>query len=125
MGKSRNKFYVAVGWQVRQIRSLNRVSQEHLGERIGVSKQTIQRYETGEIQIPVEGIAKCAKVFHTPVGFFYGEDCPPPANTNASRTGLMVAAEIMELPDDNIRRSIYQLVRSINRYEDTNNSKQD
>lgn len=28
----------------------------------------------------------------------------------------MVAAEIMDLPDDNIRKSVFQLVRSINRY---------
>ena len=116
MRKQRSKFYIDVGWRIKQVRSLSRLSQEYLGERLGVSATTIQRYESGEIQIPTEGVAKCAKALHTPVGFFYGEDGQQPANTNISRVGLTVAAEIMDLLDDNIRKSVYHLVRSINRY---------
>ena len=115
MRKSKNKFYIDVGFRIRQVRSLNKVSQEGLGAMLGVSPQTVQRYETGEIQIPTEAVAKCARALHTPVGFFYGEDNQQPANTNINRVGLMVAAEIMGLPDDNIRKSVYHLVRSINR----------
>lgn len=111
--KPKSKFYIDVGWRIKQIRNLNKLSQEYLGEYVGVSAQTIQRYETGNIQIPTEAVAKCAKALHTPVGFFYGEEDKQPANIN--RVGLMVAAEVMALSDDNIRKSVYQLVRSINR----------
>lgn len=111
--KPKSKFYIDVGWRIKQIRNLNKLSQEYLGEYVGVSAQTIQRYETGNIQIPTEAVAKCAKALHTPVGFFYGEEDQQPANIN--RVGLMVAAEVMALSDDNIRKSVYQLVRSINR----------
>jgi len=116
MGKTRNKFYCDVGWRIRQVRNLNKLSQEYLSVHLGVTVPTVQRYETGEIQIPSEAVAKCAKLLYTPVGYFFGEDDQLPANTNISRTGLMVAAEIMDLPDDNIRKSVFQLVRSINRY---------
>ncbi len=103
-----------MGFKLRQARCLNKVSQQSLGERLGVSMQTVQRYETGEIHIPSEAIHICARVLNTPVSFFYGDEASPsPSNTN--RVGLMVAAEIMDLPDDNVRRSIYQLARSINR----------
>ncbi len=121
MKKPRNKFYVELGGRIRQVRSLNKLSQEYLGERLGVSAQTMQRYETGDIHVSPEGIARCAQALHTPVGYFFGEDGTQPANTNISRVGLMVAAEIMAMPDDNIRKSVYQLVRSINRYEDSRN----
>lgn len=113
--KIKNRFYTDMGFRLRQVRSLNKLSQEYIGERLGVSAQTVHRYETGEIQIPTENIAKCAKALHTPVGFFYGEGDQQPAPSNINRVGLLVAAEIMELPDDNIRKSVYHLVRSINR----------
>ena len=114
MRKPKNKFYIDMGFKLRQARCLNKVSQQSLGERLGVSMQTVQRYETGEIHIPSEAIHICARVLNTPVSFFYGDEASPsPSNTN--RVGLMVAAEIMDLPDDNVRRSIYQLARSINR----------
>lgn len=116
--KPKNKFYCDVGWRIRQVRSLNKRSQEYLGEHVGVSPQTIQRYESGDIHIPTEAVAKCAKALHTPVGFFYGEDGQQPANTNISRVGIMVAAEIMGLPDDNIRKSVFHLVRAINRLDE-------
>ncbi len=112
--KTRKQFYVEMGFRIRQVRSLNKISQERLGEKLSVSKQTIQRYESGEIHIPSDAIHICAHVLNTPVNFFYGDETSPaPSNTN--RVGLMVAAEIMDLPDDNVRRSIYQLARSINR----------
>lgn len=114
--KTKNQFYVDMGFRLRQIRSLNKVSQEYLGERLGVSLQTVQRYETGDIHIPSEAIAKCAKTFNTPVSYLYGEDSQQSASANHNRVGLMVAAEIMDLPDNNIRKSVYQLVRSINRF---------
>ncbi len=114
MRKSKNKFYIDMGFKLRQARCLNKLSQQSLGEQLGVSMQTVQRYETGEIHIPSEAIHICARALNTPVSFFYGDDTSPtPSNTN--RIGLMVAAEIMDLPDDNIRKSFYQLARSINR----------
>lgn len=115
--QNRNKFYCDVGFRIKQIRSLNKQTQEFLGDHLGVSPQTIQRYESGEIPISTENVAKCAKVLHTPVGFFYGEDGQQPANTNTSRAGLMVASEVMALPDETIRKSVFHLVRAINRYD--------
>lgn len=116
MGKgTRQEFYADIGFRLRQIRSLNRVSQEALGERLGVSKQTIQRYETGEIQLPSDVIATCAAFFDTSVVEFYGENRRTYDKSPEGRAGLMVAAEIMALPNLELRKSVYQMVRQINR----------
>ena len=117
--KTRNKFYADLGFRIRQARCLSKFSQSDLGERIGVTHQTVQRYETGEVHISPEGIIICAKALNTPVGYFYGEDGQQPSPSNTNRMGLMVAAEIMNLPDNNIRKNVYHLVRSINRLDET------
>ncbi|WP_306261323.1 helix-turn-helix domain-containing protein [Pararhizobium sp. IMCC21322] len=113
--KQKNKFNVELGFRVRQIRSLNKWSQEVLGERLGVSTPTMQRYEAGEIPLTAEAIGKCAASLSTPVGFFYGETDQHPAATNTNRTGLLLAAEIMELPDNDGRKHLYHFIRSLNR----------
>ena len=114
-GRRRSAFYSEVGFRLRQMRNLNKLSQETLGERLGVSMQTYQRYETGEIHIPTEAIVKCAKCLQTPVGFFLGEEERLGSGGRMHRTGLLVAAEVMALPDDNLRKSVFHLVREINR----------
>lgn len=113
--QTRQEFYADIGFRLRQIRSLNRVSQEALGDRLGVSKQTIQRYESGEIQLPSDVIAACAVIFGTPVGEFYGEAADTGEKSAQNRAGLMVAAEIMALPNLELRKSVFHMVRQINR----------
>lgn len=114
--RKRDKFYVELGFRVYQNRLLKCATQEELGERLGVSKQTVQRYECGEIHMPPEAIFKCAKALGVSVGHLYGEDHHQTAHhANVNRMSLTVAAEIMKLPDDNIRKGFYMLATSINR----------
>ncbi|MBQ6265533.1 MAG: helix-turn-helix transcriptional regulator [Clostridia bacterium] len=52
-----------IGKNIRFYRTLNGLSMEDLGEKIGVQKQTIQKYETGKIvNIPSQKIEKIAAV---------------------------------------------------------------
>ena len=116
--KAKSEFYCTVGFRLRQMRTLHKRTQAFIAEHLGVSSQTVQRYEQGEIPISTENIAKCAKLLNTSVGFFYGEDGGPPYAANINRMGLMAASEIMDLPSDDIRKSLVHLVRAINRYDD-------
>lgn len=116
--KTKNEFYCAVGFRLRQIRTLKKQTQASIGDHLGVSPQTVQRYEQGEIPISTENIAKCAELLKTPVGFFYGEDENPAHCGNIHRIGLVAASEIMDLPNDDIRKGLVHLVRAINRYDD-------
>lgn len=53
-----------IGDRIKSLRLSNNMSQEMLGELIGVSKQTIYKYETGIIDnIPIEKIEKLANAF--------------------------------------------------------------
>ncbi len=44
-------FYLAVGENIKKYREIRGYSLQALGEKIGVTKKTIQRYENGEIKI--------------------------------------------------------------------------
>lgn len=44
-------FYKIIGRNIEKYRKLKRISAEELGRRVGLTKKTIRRYETGEIRI--------------------------------------------------------------------------
>ncbi|MGG3893138.1 transcriptional repressor LexA [Geobacillus stearothermophilus] len=46
-----NDFYKIIGKNIEKYRKLKGISAEELGNRVGLTKKTIRRYETGEIRI--------------------------------------------------------------------------
>lgn len=48
------------------------VSQEHLGEALGVSYQQVQKYVSGVNRISAASLAVVAETLNSPIGDFYG-----------------------------------------------------
>jgi len=103
-------FHYEMGFRLKQARQAKNVSQEQLAKAIGIAKQTIQKYETGEIKMPVELIYLCSKYFNVPTGYFYGEG----GSKSNNQIEMVVASEIMLLPNQDIVKAIYSLVKVIN-----------
>ncbi|MED1850313.1 XRE family transcriptional regulator [Brevibacillus borstelensis] len=54
-------FYFAVGKNIKKYRDLRNYSLQVLGEKVGLTKKTIQRYENGEIKIDMDRLADIAE----------------------------------------------------------------
>ncbi|MCQ2386160.1 MAG: helix-turn-helix transcriptional regulator, partial [Clostridia bacterium] len=64
---------------IRKFRKEAGISMEELGKRIGVSRQTVFRYENGTIpNIPPDKIQKIARVLRKTPGNLFGWDEEPP-----------------------------------------------
>lgn len=55
-----NIFYEVVGKNIRKYREIRGYSLQLLGERVGLTKKTIQRYESGDIKIDVNRLGQIA-----------------------------------------------------------------
>lgn len=64
------------------------MSKKALAELVGVTPNTIHRYETGEITPSGENLARIAAEMQFPVTFFAGADVDQPRRENASFRGL-------------------------------------
>src|SRR5271154_7637768 len=64
---------VHVGKRLRQARLLAGLSQEELGDGIGVSFQAVQKYEQGENRLSASRLFRAAKLLDRPVSFFFDE----------------------------------------------------
>src|SRR3546814_20113266 len=86
-----NPVDVHVGSRVRLRRTLLGMSQEKLGEAIGLTFQQVQKYERGTNRIGASRLFDLSKVLDVPVGFFFEE--LGDWNSKAAGRGRACAAE--------------------------------
>lgn len=115
------EFNKALGFRLMTLRQSHKMSQESLGVRLGVKYQQIQKYETGATRMPPERIAACARILEVPIEYFFGTDADV-KQPQYNKAVLTVAAEIMALPNDDIRKTFYHLARMINKTWNEDNS---
>lgn len=115
---------VHVGSRVRLRRTLLGMSQEKLGEALGLTFQQIQKYERGVNRIGASRLFDLARVLDVPVSFFF-DDMPDamggnPALGGRRSGGFGGMAEAQEGFDDDTlhRRETLELVRAYYRITD-------
>ena len=114
-----------VGSRVRMRRMMLQMSQEKLGEALGLTFQQVQKYEKGTNRIGASRMQQIAQVLQVPVSFFF-EDAPggvaldggaPSPNYVsdflASADGLALSRAFVRLKDAKLRRRIVELVEEI------------
>lgn len=113
-----NPVDVHVGSRVRLRRTLLGLSQEKLGEAIGLTFQQVQKYERGANRIGASRLYDLARVLDVPVGFFFEEMTPETQqNSPAQARELREEPEPYE-PDPMAKRETLELVRAYYRITD-------
>jgi len=118
-----------IGNRIRALRRLVGVSQPLLAERVGLTFQQIQKYETGLNRISVSRLWQIATALDASVAFFFeGLDKklneqqpnghrPEAANGNVlhgdQKEAETIVAAYREIDNPRIRRSFMELVRSV------------
>jgi transcriptional regulator with XRE-family HTH domain len=117
-----------VGSRVRMRRIMLGMSQEKLGEALGLTFQQIQKYEKGTNRVGASRIQQIAEVLQIPVSFLFegGPTCSPgkdnfgegasPAYVSdflATSEGLALTRAFTQIADGKLRRSIVDLVEQI------------
>lgn len=120
-----------VGTRVRLRRMLLGMSQEKLGEHLGLTFQQVQKYEKGVNRIGASRLFDLSRVLGVPVQFFYDEapaelvDAPlapgfseRPTETYvieflSTREGLELNKAFVKISDPRVRRSVVELVRTL------------
>ncbi len=53
-----------IGARIKEVRQERKLSREQIARRIGVCQQTIEKYETGEIDISISKLSKISHVLN-------------------------------------------------------------
>lgn len=116
-----------VGSRVRMRRIMLGMSQEKLGEALGLTFQQIQKYEKGTNRVGASRIQQISEVLQVPVSFLFegvptgpngegfGEGASPAYVSDflATSEGLALTRAFTRIADSKLRRSIVDLVEQI------------
>jgi transcriptional regulator with XRE-family HTH domain len=133
-GKKPNPVDQHVGSRVRLRRMLLGMSQERLGESMGLTFQQVQKYEKGVNRIGASRLFQISKILDVPVQFFF-EEAPhadghrtsgmAKADSEAfileflnSREGLELNRAFVKIADPKVRKSVVDLVRALSASSD-------
>ena len=127
--KAPNPIDKHVGSRVRMRRMMLSMSQEKLGDALGLTFQQVQKYEKGTNRIGASRLQQISGILQVPVGFFFegapdltpgrgqgGKDAPSPtyvADFLATSDGLALTKAFMRIADPKLRRRIVDLVEQI------------
>jgi len=124
--KQANPIDVQVGNRVRIRRMLIGMSQERLGDLLGLTFQQVQKYEKGVNRIGAGRLFEMARILNVPVDFFYeGVNSAPRPGGDAegegapvmefisSGEGLQLSLAFMKIKDAKVRKRVLDLVKSL------------
>jgi transcriptional regulator with XRE-family HTH domain len=114
-----NPIDVHVGSRVRLRRTLLGMSQEKLGEAIGLTFQQVQKYERGANRIGSSRLFDLSRVLDVPIAYFFEDMQPGVAERSPSRLkGLAETKHEPFEPDPLAKRETLELVRAYYRITD-------
>jgi transcriptional regulator with XRE-family HTH domain len=127
--KAPNPIDKHVGSRVRMRRMMIGMSQEKLGDALGLTFQQVQKYEKGTNRIGASRLQQISHILQVPVAFFFEgaptlpgdpaegmNGAPSPAYVAdflASTDGLALTKSFTRIKDPKLRRRIVDLVEQI------------
>ncbi|WP_342640715.1 helix-turn-helix domain-containing protein [Rhodoligotrophos ferricapiens] len=126
-----NPIDVHVGSRVRMRRMLIGMSQEKLGEQLGLTFQQVQKYEKGSNRVSASRLFQMGRILGVNVQYFFEE--LPHSSVNASveqgfaesagepiimdfltsSEGLQLNKAFTQIKDPSVRRKVVELVRTL------------
>lgn len=125
--KTPNPIDIHVGSRIRLRRTMLGMSQEKLGESLGITFQQIQKYEKGTNRVGASRLQNIAGFLNVPAAFFF-EDAPGESveagglaesstsyvvNFLSSSEGVQLNRAFVKISDPKVRRRIIDLVRTL------------
>ncbi|MBR9825081.1 MAG: helix-turn-helix transcriptional regulator [Alphaproteobacteria bacterium] len=122
-----NPVDIHVGSRIRLRRQLLRMSQEKLGDELGVTFQQVQKYERGANRVGASRLYRLSRVLEVPVQFFFeglSETAPDLGMADNDQTpivydfiqssdGVSLAESFSRIKDAKVRRRVLELVRTL------------
>jgi transcriptional regulator with XRE-family HTH domain len=106
---------IHVGRRVRDRRKALGITQERLGEQLGLTFQQVQKYERGVNRVSASKLFEIAHVLQVPVNWFFEGDGAPAAEPDIrdSREARELVDAYAKLPTAKMRRHVLDLVKSM------------
>ncbi|WP_455475974.1 helix-turn-helix domain-containing protein [Bartonella sp. B17] len=121
---------IYVGTRIRLRRNILGLTQEKLGEKLGITFQQIQKYEKGTNRIGASRLQAIAEIMDVPVSYFFDKGIATQhvegfaeSDNNfmdfcSSNEGIQLMRAFTNISDAKVRRKIIDLAKALSEEED-------
>ncbi len=116
MTQDEKRFYQNIGSKIREQRIAHGLTQQQLGDAIGMSFQQLQKYERGANHISLFWLLEMTQALRVPLAYFISLDHAETQNseTNASaRMQVNLVRNFLQIPQAAARKHIFDLVKTL------------
>ena len=100
-----------VGAKIKFIRNIRKISSNSLAKKLGISRQQLQKYETGEVDIKIDRLFNIAKIMNVDITYFF--ENTDSAKTTSQNNGFDILLKFNNIKNSKIREAIYGLVKEL------------
>ncbi|KXG86987.1 helix-turn-helix domain-containing protein [Agrobacterium bohemicum] len=134
MKKSPNSIDIHVGSRIRLRRVMLGLSQEKLGDGLGITFQQVQKYEKGTNRVGASRLQHISELLDVHISYFF-EGVPDASQDRApvapsalsqflnSKEGISLAKAFSAIEDTRVRRRVLELVQSLGNHTDAETQK--
>ena len=116
-----------VGARLRERRNSLHLSQEQVGDQLGLTFQQVQKYEKGTNRISASRLYEISRILNVDIGFFFegfedandnqvmgfGEEQAAFGRSFVDQAQRIVAENFARIPDPEVRQSVFELVERL------------
>lgn len=101
-----------LGESLRKLREINHMTQDDIAEKLGVSYQQVQKYESGKNRISIETLIALKNIFGVPFNYFLKqiEEDIPEDEQKSFLYGTYLSKQIQKVKSDQDRSKIIKVV---------------
>lgn len=116
--KSPNPTDVAVGTRIRIARAEAGLSQQDIGDAVGVTFQMAAKYERGINRVSASRLEQIAKAVKKPISWFFGDEEKKPGSDAVARMlalpyGIELATAYAAIEQNKDRQTVVQVARGL------------
>lgn len=106
---------VHVGSKLKEIRTMQRLSQTDVAQRLGLSFQQVQKYEIGSNRIAASRLFELAQIFDvSPSYFFEGlEEGREKPSAEAETCGTEIVRALAAIKDEKVKTRIVSFIEDV------------
>lgn len=120
--KSPNEIDKIIGARIRHLRIAVGMSQERLGERLGITFQQIQKYEKGSNRVNASRLQAIAQLLGVPISYFFPDDTKLHVSHSEATLDVLlndpecleIATAFRRIENPALRRALLQLAKAAN-----------
>ncbi|MET3589775.1 transcriptional regulator with XRE-family HTH domain [Bartonella silvatica] len=123
---------IYVGTRIRLRRNILGLTQEKLGEKLGITFQQVQKYEKGTNRIGASRLQAIAEIMDVPVSYFFDKNLNTQLGDGfaesdndfmdfcSSSEGIQLMRAFTNISDAKVRRKIIDLAKALSEEDTTN-----